>query len=224
MRRLPCVPWRLQAPGRAPGTEQSAGTVPCPGALRRSSGPSPNSLRSLRSLRSNMRRQVSLRSARRARAESPALLSVSEARHRLPACGLALRSTSAARPTQERWSTAQSGAVGWSKVEWFEPKWAPRPSRRRELGHRVQRLTFEVSRRWRPQAGSCPIDGRVMASLRLHADALRLTGDHLLLRTTLRPFQARTAACSRRHSHSFLGQPGRFRARPRRRRLCQRRD
>lgn len=39
VRRLPCGRWRLQAPRRAPGTEQSAGTVPCPGALRRSRGP-----------------------------------------------------------------------------------------------------------------------------------------------------------------------------------------
>jgi len=40
----------------------------------RSCGPSPNSLRALRSLRSDRRREVSLRSALRARAASPALL------------------------------------------------------------------------------------------------------------------------------------------------------
>ncbi len=33
--RMRCVPWRLQAPRRAPDTEQSAGTVLCPGALHR---------------------------------------------------------------------------------------------------------------------------------------------------------------------------------------------
>ena len=52
-RRLHCAPWRLQAPGRAPGTEQSAGTVPCPGLLHRPAVASQNSLRELRSLRSD---------------------------------------------------------------------------------------------------------------------------------------------------------------------------
>ena len=47
-------------------------------------GPSPNSLRSLRSLRSNKWRQVSPRCALRARATSPALLSAPEARFGLP--------------------------------------------------------------------------------------------------------------------------------------------
>jgi hypothetical protein len=44
----------------------------------RTFGPSPNSLRSLRSLPSNRRRQVSLRGALRARAESPPLLTAPE--------------------------------------------------------------------------------------------------------------------------------------------------
>ena len=82
--RLPSVPWRLQAPGRVPGEEQSAGTVLRPGTLHRSRGPSPNSLRSLRSLCSNMRRQVSSRSALRARATTPVLLSAEEAPSDLP--------------------------------------------------------------------------------------------------------------------------------------------
>ncbi len=52
-RRLHCVPLRLQAQGRSPGTEQSAGTVLCPGSLHRPGVASQNSLRSLRSLRSD---------------------------------------------------------------------------------------------------------------------------------------------------------------------------
>ena len=51
--RLRCVPLRLQAQGRSPGTEQSAGTVLCPGSLHRPSVASQNSMRSLRSLRSD---------------------------------------------------------------------------------------------------------------------------------------------------------------------------
>ncbi len=54
-RRLHCVPLRLQAQGRSPGTEQSAGTVLCPGSLHRPGVASQNSLRSLSSLRSDIR-------------------------------------------------------------------------------------------------------------------------------------------------------------------------
>ena len=42
----PLRPWRLQAPGRAPGDQESAGTLDRPHALHRSPGPRRNSLRS----------------------------------------------------------------------------------------------------------------------------------------------------------------------------------
>ena len=66
---LPCVPWRLQAPGRSPGTGQSAGTVLCPGSLRRSGVAPQNSLRGLRPLRSDIcgESEVEARCARRPR-------------------------------------------------------------------------------------------------------------------------------------------------------------
>jgi hypothetical protein len=72
------------APGQASALHFGGRRVrrlPC-GA--QSFGPSPNSLRSLRSLRSNMRRQVSSRSALRARAERLPFLSAAEARRHLP--------------------------------------------------------------------------------------------------------------------------------------------
>ena len=62
------------APGQAGGLRFGGRRVRRLPSGARSRGPSPNSLRSLRSLRSNMRRQVSLRSALRARATSPVLL------------------------------------------------------------------------------------------------------------------------------------------------------
>jgi len=67
----------------------------------RSCGPSPNSLRSLRSLRSNKRREVSLRSALRARAASPAFLVASEiapAGRRPPRAGTVLALPTNTRP------------------------------------------------------------------------------------------------------------------------------
>jgi len=67
----------------------AARRLPC---AARSRGPSPNSLRSLRSLRSNKRRQVSCWSALRARATRPALLGASEALRSLP--GRAFATTS----------------------------------------------------------------------------------------------------------------------------------
>ena len=80
----PSVRQRRVRAGRRASLRRSTGyrRLPC-GA--RSTGPWPNSLRSLRSLRSNMRRQVSARSALRARAGSPPLLSASEAPSALPA-------------------------------------------------------------------------------------------------------------------------------------------
>ena len=69
--------------------------LPC-GAQAR--GPSPNSLHSLRSFRSDMRRQVSLRSALRARTTSPPLLGAEEALRPDAGCGLA----GFARPPHDR--------------------------------------------------------------------------------------------------------------------------
>jgi hypothetical protein len=67
------------APGQAGGLRFGGRRVRRLPSGARSRGPSPNSLRSLRSLRSDKWRQVSLRSALRARATSPVLLSASEA-------------------------------------------------------------------------------------------------------------------------------------------------
>ena len=74
-------PVRTRMPGGVGGVRLRPAPIPI---AARSFVPSPNSLRSLRSLRSNRRRQVSLRSARRARAKSPPLLSAEEARCHLP--------------------------------------------------------------------------------------------------------------------------------------------
>jgi hypothetical protein len=74
-------PWRLQAPGRVPGTEQSAGTVPCPGILHRDPGLAHNSLRAARCARTDAPSLLLKRAARAARLA--ALLGAPQA-HRVP--------------------------------------------------------------------------------------------------------------------------------------------
>ena len=75
-RRLPCGPG--QRPGPSPGTNSPQDCL-CPGSVRQAHGPAHNSLRSLRSLRSDRMRQKCLRSALRARAVNPALPRASHA-------------------------------------------------------------------------------------------------------------------------------------------------
>ena len=123
VRRLRCVPLRLQAQGRSPGTQQSAGTVACPGSLRRPGVASQNSLRSLRSLRSdNCDESVyEARCARRPRGCAPRR-PTHRPRRAAPAALQRLRFAWEATPLQRRARTGRAAPLGRREAQGSWPR------------------------------------------------------------------------------------------------------
>ena len=137
----------VAAKGRPGGARRATEAVvaalrlPCAARVH---GPAHNSLRSLRSLRSNRMRQVSLRSALRARAMNPALLGASHARRAPPGRPFAAGSGCSRRPPPllaERQAVPGGGAVCGAEQRSLEG------GERSELRQLTCRILFERSER-----------------------------------------------------------------------------